>query len=136
MMSLFNNLIHFLKKQFFAKSFYLSSIILLFNSYNIEAQQRGTLTDYDNNIYQTILIGNQRWMAENLKTPCYANATSLVDATGVGSIIGNYTGNSGHSEHLIPKQTEHMIPKMVEHLKTQPKHHKINTKQLHNLFAN
>lgn len=34
---------------------------------------RGTVTDYDGNVYQTIKIGDQWWMAENVKTTRYSN---------------------------------------------------------------
>ena len=44
----------------------------------------GSMTDQEGNVYKTIVIGNQEWMAENLKTSIYRNgdpiATNLTDA--------------------------------------------------------
>ncbi len=37
----------------------------------------GSVTDYDGNIYHSIKIGNQEWMAENLKTTHYADGTEI-----------------------------------------------------------
>jgi hypothetical protein len=31
----------------------------------------GTMTDQEGNVYKTIVIGNQEWMAENLSTAVY-----------------------------------------------------------------
>ncbi len=50
-----------------------------------------TVTDYEGNEYNTIKIGNQVWMAENLKSTCYADGTPLVDGTSAGDITGDYT---------------------------------------------
>lgn len=50
-----------------------------------------TVTDYDNNEYLTVQIGDQILMAENLKTTHYSDGTPLVDGTSAGDITGNYT---------------------------------------------
>ena len=50
-----------------------------------------TVSDFDNNIYNTVQIGDQCWMKENLRTTNYADGTALVDGTSVGSISGDYT---------------------------------------------
>ena len=41
----------------------------------------GYMTDIDGNIYDTIVIGNQLWMKENLRTTRYSNGDSIIDAT-------------------------------------------------------
>ncbi|MBL7046505.1 MAG: carboxypeptidase regulatory-like domain-containing protein [Candidatus Marinimicrobia bacterium] len=37
----------------------------------------GTVTDIDGNTYQTLLIGNQKWMIENLKVTHYRNGDAI-----------------------------------------------------------
>jgi uncharacterized protein (TIGR02145 family) len=45
----------------------------------------GTVTDIDGNVYQTVKIGNQWWMAENLKVTRYRNGDTLSNVTDNGT---------------------------------------------------
>jgi uncharacterized protein (TIGR02145 family) len=39
----------------------------------------GTMTDQQGNVYKTIVIGSQEWMAENLKTTIYRNGDAIAN---------------------------------------------------------
>lgn len=41
----------------------------------------GTMTDYDNNVYKTVQIGDQVWMAENLRATHYSDGTPLTQVS-------------------------------------------------------
>ncbi|MBI9067305.1 MAG: hypothetical protein JEZ09_08435 [Salinivirgaceae bacterium] len=57
----------------------------------IVMHETGTVTDYDGNTYNTIKIGNQWWMAENLKTTHYADGSEipLVESKSDWSYLGD-----------------------------------------------
>jgi uncharacterized protein (TIGR02145 family) len=45
------------------------------------AKTYGTMTDQQGNVYKTIVIGSQEWMAENLKTDRYRNGDAIPKIT-------------------------------------------------------
>ena len=54
--------------------------------------ETGTLTDIDNNVYQTIKIGNQWWMAEDLKTNTYSNGVAITNKSDSLSWVTDSSG--------------------------------------------
>jgi uncharacterized protein (TIGR02145 family) len=44
----------------------------------------GSMTDQEGNVYKTIIIGTQEWMAENLKTNIYRNGEAIPNVTDDG----------------------------------------------------
>jgi uncharacterized protein (TIGR02145 family) len=47
--------------------------------------QNDTISDIDGNIYTTVVIGNQTWMAENLRTTRYSDG-SVIDFPGIDTL--------------------------------------------------
>lgn len=52
----------------------------------------GIVIDKDSNVYQTVIIGTQTWMAENLKTTHYRNGDAIVNVTIDANWIGLSSG--------------------------------------------
>jgi len=64
----------------------------------------GTVTDIDGNVYQTVTIGTQVWMAENLKVMHYRNGDPIPNVTDQTEWNGLSTGaycNYGNDEHNV-----------------------------------
>jgi uncharacterized protein (TIGR02145 family) len=56
------------------------------------AKTYGTMTDQQGNVYKTIVIGNQEWMAENLRTTVYRNGNAIANVTDGNQWAGLTTG--------------------------------------------
>lgn len=52
------------------------------NPYETQPCSGATIIDYDSNTYNTVQIGTQCWMKENLKTTHYANGDSILHGSG------------------------------------------------------
>ena len=66
----------------------------------------GVMTDQEGNVYKTIVIGTQEWMAENLNTSIYRNGdailTNLDNAIWQNTTSGAWAYNSNDSSYAFP----------------------------------
>lgn len=60
----------------------------------------GTVTDIDGNIYQTVKIGNQWWMMENLKVTHYNNGDAIPNVTGISEWDGLSSGAQCYNNNV------------------------------------
>jgi len=54
-------------------------IIITFLTFCLTGIAQQTVTDYDGNIYETVIIGEQIWLKENLKSLHYSDGTPVPD---------------------------------------------------------
>jgi len=60
----------------------------------------GTMTDIDGNVYKTVKIGNQEWMAENLRVTRYNDGTPILYALDSTSWASDTTGAYCYYENM------------------------------------
>ena len=83
-------------------------------------QEPGTVTDIDGNVYQTVIIGDQEWMAENLRTTrdadgnditryCYVNNTENCNLYG-GLYTWHTVMNGQSSSSINPSGVQGICP--------------------------
>ena len=81
-------------------------IILVFGTAGVDdgqpCQGTATLTDIEGNVYNTVQIGGQCWMKENLRTTKYADGTAIsVGNTGSSITAYWYSPNNDYSNRAV-----------------------------------
>ncbi|MBR1992663.1 MAG: fibrobacter succinogenes major paralogous domain-containing protein [Bacteroidales bacterium] len=62
----------------------------------------GTVTDYDGNVYDVVRLGNQEWMAQNLRTTHYANGTSIPQGSSTSTTTAYRYCPNNSSSNVYP----------------------------------
>ncbi len=65
------------------------------------------ITDIDGNVYRTVIIGNQQWMAENLKVSQYNDGTDIPNIQALAEWSGLTTGAWAYYENNESKYAKY-----------------------------
>jgi|JI10StandDraft_1071094.scaffolds.fasta_scaffold497727_2 uncharacterized protein (TIGR02145 family) len=73
-------------------NYLLFAVLLLLAACKKKDETPKSVTDVDGNTYQTVKIGDQVWMAENLKTAKYNDGSSIANVTDANQWSGATSG--------------------------------------------
>jgi uncharacterized protein (TIGR02145 family) len=71
------------------------------NDGGIPCPGMSTVTDVDNNTYNTVQIGNQCWMKENMRTTHYSDGTSIIFGNGTSTTTAYRYYPNGNSSNVL-----------------------------------
>jgi uncharacterized protein (TIGR02145 family) len=81
-------------RAYYARAYATNSAGTAYASEQVFRTRQGTVTDIDGNVYHTLTIGHQVWMAENLRVTRYRNGdpiqTGLGDEEWEAALVGAY----------------------------------------------
>jgi uncharacterized protein (TIGR02145 family) len=83
---------------YYVRTYATNSIGIAYGN-QIQFTTTPTVSDIDGNVYPTVQIGTQVWMAANLKTTRYRNGTSIPNVTNATTWAGLTTGAWAHYEN-------------------------------------
>lgn len=82
--------------QYYARAFAANSAGVGYGSevgfVTLPGSSAATLTDIDGNVYKTVQIGTQTWMAENLKVTHYRDGSAIPEVSDSSTWVGLSTG--------------------------------------------
>ena len=76
---------------YYARAYATNGVGTAYGTQYVVKTMYGMVTDYDGNTYQTVMIGTQEWMAENLKVTHYRNGDPIPNITDNGQWANIYS---------------------------------------------